>query len=209
MYISKKNYIVLSGADGSGKTTTAKLLASYLSIHGSTHIHWFRGSHLLASALAKFLSRFSSLRGFCNPYYHLCIPRKLRQLWVHIEFWSLIPHVIVRFLLKQFYKFLICDRGFLDFVTWILVTLNYPSFLNSVYGKFLLKLAFREGSIYLYADIETLSKRADVPRELVAKELAIYSVLAKYFAKCSVDTGRSRPVRAVAEVIRCLEKRTQ
>ena len=126
---------------------------------------------------------------------------------MHIEFWSLIPHVIVRFLLKQFYKFLVCDRGFLDFVAWVTVTLNYSSFLNSAYGKFLLKLAFREGSIYLYADIETLSKRADVPREFVAKELAIYNVLAKYFARCSIDTGRNGPVRVVAEVIRCVERR--
>ena len=41
--------IVLSGRDGSGKTTLAKFLASYLAMYGSTYIHWIRGSHLLAS----------------------------------------------------------------------------------------------------------------------------------------------------------------
>jgi hypothetical protein len=126
---------------------------------------------------------------------------------MHIELWSLIPHIIIRFLLKRFYRFLVCDRGFLDFVAWVTVTLNYPSFLNSTYGKFLLKLAFREGPIYLYADIETLSKRADVPKEFIVRELAVYSVLARYIAKCFIDAGRSRPVRVVAEVVKCLEKR--
>jgi len=109
-------------------------------------------------------------------------------------------------LLKQFYKFLDCDRGFLDFVAWVIVTLNHLSFLNSAYGKFLLKLAFREEPIYLYADLEALGKRADVPRGFAVRELAVYSVLAGYFARCSIDTGRIRPVRVVAEVLRCLER---
>jgi len=202
-------YLVFSGADGSGKTTVVRLLASYLSSRGSTCVHWFRGTHLLASLLSRFLSRFSSFRGFCNPYYGTCIPRKLRWLWVHVEFWSLIPHVLTRFLLRLFCDILVCDRGFMDFIVWVVITLDHPSFLSSIYGRFLLRLATLEDPIYLYADLEILSRRADVSREFIVRELAVYSVLARYVAKCSIDTGRNRPVRVAAEVLKCLEKQKQ
>jgi hypothetical protein len=75
-----------------------------------------------------------------------------------------------------------------------------------VIGRFLLGRVSRENVVYLYADLDTLVKRADVPRGFIARELAVYSVLARYFARCSIDTGRSKPVRVVVEVIRCLKR---
>jgi hypothetical protein len=130
-------------------------------------------------------------------------------LWVHIEFWSLIPHVLTRFLLRLFCDYLVCDRGFMDFIVWVVITLDHPSFPSSIYGRFLLRLATLEDPIYLYADIDTLALRADVRREFIVRELAVYGVLAKYFAKCSIDTGRGRPVRVASEVLKCLEKQKQ
>jgi hypothetical protein len=135
-----KKDITLSGADGSGKTTVSRLLVSVLSNHGYVCFHWFRGSHLFASLLYRLLSRFSSFRGVCNPYYGVCVPVKLRPLWVHVKFWSLIPHVIVRFILRRFCRVLVCDRGFMDFIVWVIVTLEHPSFLSSIYGRFLLRI---------------------------------------------------------------------
>lgn len=49
------------------------------------------------------------------------------------------------------------------------VALNYPGFLRKVYGKLLLRLAYKERPIYLYADLDVLTKRADVPSEFIAK----------------------------------------
>ncbi len=97
----------------------------------------------------------------------------------------------------------------LDFLVWLVVTLDAPWVLRSVIGRLLLGLVSRENIVYLYADINTLARRADVSREFIAKELAIYGVFANYYARCFIDTGRNKPVRVVAEVIRCLEKRTQ
>jgi len=95
----------------------------------------------------------------------------------------------------------------LDFVVWLVATLDAPWVLNTLIGRFLLGLVSRENVVYLYADLDTLVKRADVPRGFIAKELAAYSVLARYFARCSIDTGRIKPGRVVAEVVRCLERR--
>jgi len=199
--------IIFSGVDGSGKTTLTKLIATLLSQHITVCIHWFRGTHLLASILARFLHRFASFRGLCNPYYKVCIFKNLRRLWIHIEFWSLLPHVFIRVLLRKVCRFLVCDRGFLDFIVWIIVTLNYPSFLRSVYGGFLLRLAVRERPIYLHADLDTLARRADAPREFLARELAVYSVLARYVSSCSINTGAGGHIDSLRGALQCLERR--
>jgi hypothetical protein len=200
-------YIVISGADGSGKTTVVRLLASYFSRSGPTCVHWFRGSHLLSSLLYRLLSRFRSFRGYCNPYYGVCVPVKLRPLWVHVEFWSLIPHVVVRLILRRFCRVLVCDRGFMDFIVWVIVTLEHPSFLSSTYGRFLLRLTALEGPVYLHADVGTLAGRADVPRSFIARELMAYNILARYTSRCNIDTGRRSPQAVVKEILSCVETR--
>jgi len=197
--------VVLSGADGSGKTTTIEILASYLSLRGFVCVHWIRGSHLLSSILSRFLHSFSSFRGFCNPYYKICIPRRLRSVWIFLEFLSLLPHVLARLILRRLCMFLLCDRGFLDFIVWIIVTLNYPGFLDTIYGKFLLRLASREEPIYLYADLEILARRADVPCSFIAKELPVYNILAKYITRCRINTSIQDPQEVFKGVLKCLE----
>jgi len=201
-----KIYITVSGADGSGKTTVARFLVSLLSNHGSVCFHWFRGSHLFASVLARFLQGFRSFRGSCNPYYKICMPEGLKGVWIFLEFVSLLPHLFARFLLKKICKVVVCDRGLLDFVVWLVATLDAPWILNTLIGRFLLGLVSRERVVYLYADANTLARRADVSKQFIVRELATYNVLVKYFVRCSIDTGRNEPVRVVAEVVRCLER---
>jgi hypothetical protein len=112
-------------------------------------------------------------------------------------------------LLGRIYRFVVCDRGLLDFLVWLIVTLDAPWVLRTVLGRFLLGIVSKENIVYLYADVDILVRRADVPRGFIVRELAAYSVLAKYFSKCSIDTGRDRPIRVVAEVLKCLEKQKQ
>ena len=45
---ASEKFVILSGPDGSGKTNAIRLLALYLSEHGSVCEHLFRGSHLLS-----------------------------------------------------------------------------------------------------------------------------------------------------------------
>jgi len=199
-------FIVLSGADGSGKTTTARLLVSLLSLRGPTCTHWLRGSHLLASLLARLLSRFRAFRGGCNPYYGICVPKGLRGVWLLVEFWSFVPHLLARSLLRRLCAFLVCDRGSLDFLVWLVSTLGSTSLLRGVCGGFLLRLARGEGPVRLYADLRTLAGRADVPRSFLIRELAVYNVLAGYVARCSIDTGVNGPLDVVRGVLECLSR---
>jgi len=198
--------IVFSGADGSGKTTAARLLASLVSLRGPVCTHWLRGSHLLASLLARLLSRFGAFRGGCNPYYGICIPKRLRGVWLLVEFWSFVPHLLARSLLRRLCAFLVCDRGSLDFLVWLVSTLDSPSLLRGVCGGFLLRLARKEGPVYLYADLRTLAGRADVPRSFLIRELAAYTALAGYVARCSIDTGANGPLNVARGVLECLSR---
>ena len=198
--------IHLFGPDGSGKSTLAKFFRSYMSSHGVyVHVSWFRGSHLFASVLARLLSSFTSLKGYGNPYYKITVPLKLRSLWVLIEFFSLLPHYLLRRFLSIFHL-VIGDRGLLDFLVWIIVTLDYPEFLSNIIGDFLARLATKDKNVYVKADFTTLRRRAaGVPLSFLVKEIACYNVLAKYYASLIIDTTDKTPKESLHELLKCMQ----
>ncbi|MEM3806042.1 MAG: hypothetical protein QXV08_08305 [Desulfurococcus sp.] len=195
------------GPDGSGKSTLARLLRSYLYSQGVyAYISWFRGTHLFASVLARFFSRFTSFRGYGNPYYRIVVPSKLRPLWVLVEFFSLLPHYLFRRLFSLLHP-VIGDRGLLDFVVWIIVTLDYPRFISSFIGRFLARVVAKEKNVYVKADPATLHRRVvDIPPSFLAKEVACYGVLAKYYASHTIDTTSRTPMESLGELLKCLRR---
>ncbi|MEM4621004.1 MAG: hypothetical protein QW607_12435 [Desulfurococcaceae archaeon] len=195
------------GPDGSGKSTLVKFLRGYLFSRGVyAYISWFRGSHLVASLLARFLSRFTVFRGFGNPYYGISVPSRLRFVWLFIEFSSILPYYFLRRFLSLF-GCVVGDRCLLDFIVWVIVTLDYPRFLSTILGRFLSRLAFNGVLVYVTADYRVLSVRApSTPSWFLLREEACYSVLSRYYASCVIDTTSMSPRESFSELLRCLRE---
>ena len=126
------------GPDGAGKTTLIKNLAKHLNKNHKTKLSWMRGSHTIASFLAKILSRYEFFKGSENPYYNISIPLKLKNLWQFLEFVSALPVIIIRFVLPSLMGYwIIADRYSLDLAVWISMTTRDSSFLNKFQAKIL------------------------------------------------------------------------
>ncbi len=195
--------VILSGCDGAGKTTVALLLASHLSRRVRVSVSWLRGSHLHVSLLYRLLSRLGTFRGPGNPYYGVSVPPRARRAFSLLEFTGFAPQLLARWLRGLSSSVLVCDRGALDFLTWVVATLEYPEFLRSLLGRFLLALSRREAPVVLTASLTALRRRADVPPDFLLRELACYNVLQRYAARCVVDTSTAKPVESAARVLRC------
>lgn len=118
-----------------------------------------------------------------------------------MEFLNLIPNLVTRLVLQRV-CLLVDEPGTVDSPVGIPATPKWPGFLKTIPGRFLLALSSREADVYLYADPATLLHRCDVPRDFLSRELALYSILAKHYAKLSIDTGRWRPAQVVARVLK-------
>jgi len=184
--------ICFFGPDGSGKTTLTKALARKLKDHHfNVRISWIRGTHTLASMFARFLSMFATFKGHNNPYYGISIPSRMKKLWQLIEFVSALPVLFVRFMLPSFLGYtVIAERYIPDFLVWVVITTDDPSYLSSISARFLLALALRSKvKIYVKADFQKLiERRMDMDPSFIMKQLILYEKLAKSICSFTLDT---------------------
>jgi energy-coupling factor transporter ATP-binding protein EcfA2 len=185
------------GADGSGKSTLARLVALHLSLKGyRVGVSWLRGTHTLASLLARFLSRFETLRGPCNPYYNICVPGKLRSLWLSLELISVLPVVLWRFVLRRrLLNLVVAERSPVDFLVWLILTLRSTGVAGGIVGRVVLALSLRacDDMVYVRADRGVLAERRRGEREeaLIPVQLAIYDRVASALKVDTIDTTSS------------------
>lgn len=199
--------ICLFGPDGSGKSTLAKALTKRLSDEGfKVRLSWMRGTHTLASLLARFLSRFDAFRGSDNPYYGITIPGNLRKLWQLLELVSLLPILLTRFLIPSSMSWLVvAERYVPDFLVWIALTTNDPDYLKSFSARLLLAIASKaKVKIYITAEHRKLIKRRRDSNPLfLLRQLELYDRIHKALNSFKLDTT-DRSVSESADEVYCL-----
>jgi len=184
--------ICFFGLDGSGKTTIAMSLAEKLRSRSlKVKLSWMRGTHTLASMLARFLSKFATFKGPNNPYYGISILSHMKKLWQLIEFMSVLPILLTRFMLPSLLGYtVIAERYIPDFLVWVVITTDDPSYLSSISARFLLALALRSKvKIYVKADFQKLiERRKDMDPSFIMKQLILYEKLAECMDSLTLDT---------------------
>jgi hypothetical protein len=184
--------ICLFGPDGAGKTSLARTLKVELARRGfRAQVSWMRGTHTFASLLARMMARFPSLAGSDNPYYHISIPKRLLPMWQSVEFVSMLPVLLARFLLPSLRgNFVIAERYIPDFFVWVTLTTNDSTYFGSFSARFLLSLLSKTGTkFYVTAEYaELVRRRSDVAPTFLKGQLDLYDRLAKAVGASKLDT---------------------
>ncbi len=195
--------VCLIGVDGAGKTSIARRMAGILRERGvRVRVAWLRGTHTLASLAARLLHALGA-RGDCNPYYHVCVPERLRGAWAWLEAASIIPVIAGRFKAPGLLGYtVIGDRGPLDLIVWIRLTLGMDT-----RGTLLERLIIAVSratcrSVYVRASLEALLSRRRGTRDerLIPAELQAYDELAARLKLPVIDTT-STTVEEAAKTI--------
>jgi thymidylate kinase len=194
--------IVLTGIDGSGKTTIANRLLKYLRHKGKKTCYvWIKSLHSLAYIISVVFERTYLSKTLINPNgitikrFDPTALKPLHKLWPYIEFISVIPWIIFKVYLPIFFGFVvIADRYVIDTVATISIRIKEINFFQTFLGRLLLKM-IPKGAMLVMLDIEASSvskRRFDVEYTCneIKSQTALYRKLSKMLGALVIDVEK-------------------
>jgi hypothetical protein len=133
----------------------------------------------------------------------------MKRLWQLIEFISALPVLLVRFMLPSLLGYtVIAERYIPDFLVWVVITTDDPSYLSSISARFLLALALRaKAKIYVKADLQKLiERRMDMDPSFIMKQLILYEKLAEGMNSLTLDTTNKSVDESMNSLLAFLDK---
>lgn len=197
-------FISIFGPDASGKSTHAKILATYFSSRGhDVKTVWIKSRHTLASVLTGIFARLQPQTIVRNPYgtviriNAITNSRVTRSIWSLIEFISLVPVIISRaYLYLSKGRVLIADRYVVDSIASIAYSLGDIQYGSSLTAKILLRFIPKNSIlIHLDASYEEISmRRGDKTdsREYLEFVRSVYNELSPKLGAVKIDTTQIR-----------------
>lgn len=210
--------IILFGADGTGKTTQAKLLISYIRSHGGRPWWaWIRGRHSLAFVLALLFARFGYYQtvnlpnGTSQKVFDPRLLPKLRPIWQLIEFVSVLPWIILRVRLPRILGYtVVAERYVVDTVVYLGYWLG-DRFLKSFSAKALLsEIPPNSQLIHLDAEAHVIfDRRQDdiITPDFVTYQKETYSRLARELHAVTINTSKNTIEQTFELILKALHNR--
>jgi DNA polymerase III delta prime subunit len=205
-----KPLVLFTGPDGAGKTTVALMLKKYLEKMGyRVKVVHIRGTHTFAYILTLFLRDILGLKGSDIHYYRVRVPRRLIELWIYLEFLSLIPLILWYYVLLRIRYVVVCERSILDALVWVMT--SFKDALNTTsLGRFrpyiLSILRYSKCTVYVTASPEVLAKRKPDEEFLVKKMWIYYDKIAKILELKYADTSSSHPLVTLRNILLLLQE---
>jgi len=206
-------FIYIFGPDGSGKSTHARILASYLRGNGAkVRVVWIKSQHSIAFVLSRFLMRVSPRFVSLNPENSIIQIHAIsngsinRLIWALVEFVSVVPWVMLRvYLPLRMGETVIAERYLVDSVISIAYSIKEPRFVRSFVARLMLRFIPRNGLlIHLDSAYEEILRRrgakADT-EEYIEFQRSAYAMFSKAISALTISTWQ-QPVEKTAELIR-------
>jgi len=208
---AKTKLLYITGPDGAGKTTQAKLLLNRLKRKGiNCEYRWLRRPYFFSFTvlyLARLfdLSKVKNLEGKKKIGYHYFYKYKpislMYQVLLLID--SLISSLIMIFIpIKLCKKMIVCDRFIFDILVDLMISINNYSLYKTKIGELFLRLLPRNSKIVmLMADeIVLRNRKIDVMQDkTLSARIDLYNRMANEFSIPIIDASLS-----IKEIHACL-----
>ncbi|MCE4600970.1 MAG: hypothetical protein F7C38_05335 [Desulfurococcales archaeon] len=188
-----KNIIILTGADGSGKTTTLKYIILKIKSkkYSKYRILWVKSLHTIAFIIFILINKLVYKNRFNKLIYQEWM-KKLGATWAIIELLGILPYLIlIKVLNKSFKGIIIFDRYIIDF--YITVSLRTNKILYIILHLLIIyNIDLLRRSIIIYHKISHNNYKRYLARKMQAidfdigtykKMIILYDIIIKILKK--------------------------